>query len=130
MKKYFIASVLILLFSTTFALTIQNKNPIHVTIADFGQTPSDYHYCLEVYVGYDLESGCGVPVRLGPDFINNYLIGIDGDPSYYIKFAYSKAQPNAYWPSDDSKTCQFPLNSNATLTVNIEKDECTITQSH
>lgn len=125
MKKYSITILLLFLFSTVFAATVPNKK-IRVTISDFGQTPNSYHYCLDVFVGYDKEKGCGIPVRLGTDFINGYLIGIKGDPSYYIKFAYSKAQPNGQWPSED-KTCQFTLNSDATLSVNITKDGCTIT---
>ncbi|OGT25228.1 MAG: hypothetical protein A3I77_05245 [Gammaproteobacteria bacterium RIFCSPLOWO2_02_FULL_42_14] len=82
---------------------------------------------MEVYVGYDKEKGCGIPTRLGTNFINQYLHGITGSKEYFIKFGYSKAQPNNYWPAE-KYTCQFPLDGTANLTVNIKNNQqCTIT---
>ena len=127
----FIASLFLLCFSGVYcsvAFGSLASNPIKVTVVDFGQTPDDTHYCIDIFVGYDEEKGCGIPTRLGPQFINRYLQDIHGSPNYYIRFAYSEAQPNGYWPSDPKKTCTFVLDRDAKLSVTIAPSGCGISQ--
>lgn len=127
MKKLLISAISCFFSLSAHATPI--SQPINVTIQSFGNTPSNYHYCLDIFVGYDTESGCGIPVRLGSDFINHYLRGIKGSNDYHIKFAYSAAQPNGQWPMNQNKTCHFILNKDASLIVNITKTGCTITEN-
>ena len=118
--------ILTLLFAMLLSTAVMaaSDTPINVKITGFGNTLAGTHYCLEVNVGYDVENDCGIPISLGTDFINIYLIGITAGNNKFIKFAYSKAQLNAHWPS---QTCSFPLTQSANLTVNITPAGCTIT---
>lgn len=127
MKKLCCVLFFMILCCVNASAATADNTPINVNIDDIFSASG--YYCLEVFVGYDKETGCGIPTRLGPGFINRYLAGITASKKNYIKFAYSLPQPNGYWPSNPKYICQFTLDKSASLTVNVGSTYCSIKTS-
>ena len=119
MKRLFSIIISIFLFAYS-SFTLAN---ITIHINNITSSGGYYSFKLFIYPSDENEAHA-VPTRLGFQFLDRYLNGINPSEQSYIQFGYYNYQSQATtWLPQ----CQSTLDKNKNLTIHLTSTNCNIT---